>query len=101
MERRIRAPPALPVGVVLPAGRAELVRAHDLGADAVLVLLGDRVIDAGAAATLESHDRGTEAGCEHPPGQPTGGVAHGGVERLGLAGAEAIQRDGEVVNTCL
>src|SRR5918994_4451930 len=37
VERRGWGPPALPVRVVLPAGRAELVGAHDLGADAVTV----------------------------------------------------------------
>jgi hypothetical protein len=39
----------LPVGVVLPARWAELARAHDLGADARIVLLGERVVDAGGA----------------------------------------------------
>src|SRR5680860_1736560 len=37
VERGVRAPPALPVRVVLPAGRAELVGAHDFSADAVTV----------------------------------------------------------------
>ena len=80
VERRVRAPPPLPVGVVLPARRAELARAHDLGADARLVLLGERVVDAGAAARRR-HDRGAEAGGEHPLVQPVAGVTEGRLER--------------------
>src|SRR5215203_7089238 len=41
VERRVGTPPALPVRVLVPAGRAELVRAHDLGADPGDVLLGE------------------------------------------------------------
>ena len=90
VERGVRAPPPRPIGVVLPARRAELARAHDLGADARLVLLGDRVVDADGAARA-SHDPGAEAGGDHPLVQPMAGVAHGGVECLALAGGEAIQ----------
>jgi hypothetical protein len=57
---RVRAPPAFPVGVVPPAGRAELVGAHDLGADAVTVALSEGVVDSGGSARVP------EPGSEHP-----------------------------------
>src|SRR4028119_2308739 len=76
VEGRVGAPPPSPVGVVLPARRTELPRTHDLGADTRLVLLGERVIDAGGAA-LASQDRGTEAGGEQPLGPPAAGGTPG------------------------
>src|SRR5262249_15401279 len=76
---------------------AELARAHDLGADARLVLLGERVVDAAGAARAPE-DRGTEACGDHPLVQPMAGVTEGRVERQALAGPEAIQRNREVVN---
>src|SRR5262249_28971666 len=90
-------PPPLPVGVVLPARGPELARAHDLGADARLVLLGERVVGAGRAARA-SQDRGPEAGGDHPLVQPMAGVTEGRLERQALAGPETVQRYGEVVN---
>jgi hypothetical protein len=60
VERRVRTPPAPPVRVVVPAGRAELVGAHDLGADAVTVALREGVVDSGAPARVP------EPGTEHP-----------------------------------
>src|SRR5919107_4762879 len=99
VEGRVGAPPPSPVGVVLPARRTEFPRTHDLGADTRLVLLGERVIDAGGAA-LASQDPGTEAGGEQPLGQPPAGVTHGRVRALALTGGEAVQRDGEVVDPC-
>jgi hypothetical protein len=87
----------LPVGVVLPARRAELVRAHDLGPDARLALLGPRVVHAGAAAGA-AQDRRAEAGGEHPLHEPVPGVPERRVGGLALAGGEAVQRDGEVGN---
>src|SRR3954453_16711164 len=97
VKRWVRSPPALPVGVVLPARWAELARAHDLGADPRLVLLGERVVDAGGAPRA-SHDRGTEAGGDHPLVQPMAGVTEGRFECLTVASRETVQRDGEVVN---
>src|SRR5581483_10457687 len=41
VERRIGAPPALPVRVLVPTGRAELPGSHDLRADPRTVLLGE------------------------------------------------------------
>ena len=43
------APPALPVWFVVPARRAGLARAHDLGTDPVAVTLGERVVNSGAS----------------------------------------------------
>jgi hypothetical protein len=94
VERRVRAPPALPVRVVLPAGRAELVGAHDLGADAVTVALGEGVVDAGGSAGIP------EPGTEHPLVQPLARVAERGIGGLRLAGGESVERDGQVVNPC-
>src|SRR5919198_2505036 len=37
VERRVRAPPALPLWVLVPSGRAELPGTHDLGADPDIV----------------------------------------------------------------
>jgi hypothetical protein len=94
VERRVRAPPAIPVRVVLPAGRAELVGAHDLGADAVTVALGEGVVDAGGAAGIP------EPGTEHPLVQPLARVAERGIGGLRLAGGESVEGDGHVVDPC-
>jgi hypothetical protein len=99
VERRVGAPPALPVNVVLPAGRTELIRTHDLGADTSPPLLGKRVIGTGAATGASQH-RGTEPGGEHPLRQPSAGVTHGRVRALALTGAETVQRDEQVVYPC-
>src|SRR5215207_10177817 len=68
VERRVGTPGALPVRVLVPAGVAELAGAHDLGADARVVLLDEGVVDAAAAAGLPP------AGGEHPLVQPLPGV---------------------------
>ena len=52
VERRIVAPPSAPLRVVLPTRGAELAGAHDLRADAVLVTLGEGVVDAGSAGSV-------------------------------------------------
>ena len=94
VERRVRAPPALPVRVVLPAGRAELVGAHDLGADAVAVALGEGVVDAGGSARVP------EPGAEHPLVQTLARMAERCLGGLRLAGGEAVEGDGQVVDPC-
>ena len=76
---------------------AELVRTHDLGADPRTVLLGEGVVDAAAAAGLADH-LVPELGGEHPLVQPFAGVAERCVARLTVAGGEAVERDGEVVD---
>src|SRR4029077_1978332 len=57
MERRLLAPPALPL-LVGPrsALRAELVAPHDLHADARPPVAGEGVVDAGAPALPALHD---------------------------------------------
>jgi hypothetical protein len=90
VERRIRPPPALPVPVVLPAGRTELVGAHDLGADATTVLLGERVVDSTGSACAP------EPGSEQPLVQTLARMAERGIGRLRFAGGEAVERYGQV-----
>jgi hypothetical protein len=56
MERRLLAPPALPLLIgPRPALRAELVAPHDLDADARPPVAREGVVDAGAAALLALH----------------------------------------------
>src|SRR5688500_434895 len=92
VERRVGTPPALPLRILVPSGRAELPGTHDLGADPRTVLLGKDVVDAAATAGLP------KPGGEHPFVQPFAGVAERCVEALRLAGAEPVERDGEVVD---
>ena len=46
VERRVGTPPALPLRVLVPAGRAELPGTHDLGADPRIVQPQEGVVDA-------------------------------------------------------
>ncbi len=78
-------------------GVAELPGAHDLGADPGSELLREGVVDAAAAAGLADH-LVPPAGGEHPFVQPLAGVAEVCVAALTFAGAEAVERDGEVVD---
>src|SRR5262245_15462685 len=94
VEWRVRAPPALPVRVVLPAGRAELVGTHDLGADAVTVALGEGVVDSGGSGRVP------KPGSEHPLVQTLARVAERCISGLRLAGGEAVEGDGQVVDPC-
>ena len=94
VEWRVRAPPALPVRVVLPAGRAELVGAHDLCADAVVVTLGEGVVDSGGST------RSPEPGAEHPLVQTLTRMAERCLGGLRLACGEAVEGDGKVVDPC-
>src|SRR5215212_12213621 len=50
VERRVGTPPALPLRVLVPSGRAEIVRTHDLGADPRSEQPQEGVVDAAAAA---------------------------------------------------
>src|SRR3546814_4945081 len=61
MERRIRPPPALPVRIVLPARRTELVGAHDLGADPGFMTGREGMVGADGPGGLRP-----EPGGEHP-----------------------------------
>ena len=90
-------PPALPVRVLVPSGGAELPGTHDLGADPGAVLPREGVVEAAGAAGLADHLVPPPRG-EHPFVQPLAGVAERCVEALRFAGAEAVERDREVVD---
>src|SRR5581483_6361865 len=90
VERRIGAPPALPVRVLVPTGRAELPGSHDLRADPRTVLLGEGVVDAAVPAGLAGN-LAPEPGGEHPLVQPLAGVAEGFLEALPFFFAKALQ----------
>src|SRR3954451_7273943 len=86
VERRVGAPPSLPVRVLVPSGVAELAGTHDLGADTGVVQPQEGVVDAAAPAGLADH-LAPPAGGEHPLVQPLAGVAERCVEALRLTGA--------------
>src|SRR5262249_31929173 len=94
VEGRVRTPPALPVGILLPAGWAELVGAHDLRADPEVELLQERVVAAAGAAGL-ALEPAPPSGRRHPFVKPLARVAERRLPALALAGAEAVERDGE------
>src|ERR671925_579164 len=94
VERRVGAPPALPLRVLVPSGRAELPGTHDLGADPRIVQPHEGVVDAAGSARLAEPLAPPPRG-EHPFVQPFAGVAERRVEALTFAGAEAVERDGE------
>ena len=89
VERRVGAPPALPLRVLVPSGRAELPGTHDLGADPRTVLMGEDVVDAAATTRLVEprHHRGGE----QPLVQPFAGMTERCVMAQTLAGAEAVE----------
>jgi hypothetical protein len=57
----------------------------------------ESVVDAAGAAGLVDH-LAPPPGGEHPFVQPLAGVAERCVEALRLAGAETVERDGEVLD---
>jgi hypothetical protein len=77
----------------MPSGVAPLPGTHDLRADPRTELLDEDVIDAAATAGPLP-----PLGSEHPLVQPVAGVTEMGVLALAFAGAETIERDGEVVD---
>ena len=81
----------------MPSGIAELVRTHDLDADPRSEPLREGVVDAAAATRLVRRLVPPPRG-EHPFVQPFAGVAERRVAALAFAGAEAVERDGEVVD---
>src|SRR5215217_3947540 len=85
VERRIGAPRALPLRVLVRSGVAELPGTHDLGADPRIVPLDEDVVDAAAPAGLPP------PGGEHPLVQPIAGVTEMCVVALPLTGAKAIE----------
>ena len=80
----------------MPSRVAELVRAHDLGADPRPVPLGEVVVDAAAEPCLAAP--APPARLEHPFVQPLPGVTEVQLGVLALTGAEAVEGDGEVVD---
>jgi hypothetical protein len=61
------------------------------------VLPGEGVVDAAATAGLADH-LAPPPGGEHPLVQPFAGMTERCVVALTLTGAEAVERDGEVVD---
>src|SRR3954453_8328445 len=98
VERRVGTPPALPLRVIVPSRGAELPGTHDLGADPRIVPSRKSVVDAEGPARLADH-LAPPPGGEHPFVQPLARVAERCVEALGLAGAETVELDGEVMDT--
>src|SRR5919197_5523626 len=97
VERRVGTPPALPLRVLVPSGVAELPSTHDLGADPGFVQPREGVVEAAGAAGLADHLAPPPSG-EHPFMQPFAGMAERCVAALRFAGAEAVERDREVVD---
>jgi DNA-binding NarL/FixJ family response regulator len=94
VEWWVGTPPTLPLRVLLPSGRAELVRTHDLGTDPDIVQPREGIVDAAGAAGLAG-PLVPPPGVEHPLVQPFASVAERCVEALTFAGAETVERDGE------
>jgi tetratricopeptide (TPR) repeat protein len=97
VERRVGTPPALPLRVLVPSGRAELPGTHDLGADPDREHLQEGVVDAAAAARL-TDPLGPGPGDEHPLVQPFAGVAERCLQALTFAGGEPVERDGDLLD---
>src|SRR5918994_1427111 len=88
VERRVGTPPALPLRVLVPSGRAELPGTHDLGADPGVVQPREGVVEAAVAAGLADH-LAPPPGREHPFVQSFAGVAERSLVALRFAAAEA------------
>src|SRR5207247_3276464 len=97
LERWVGTPPALPLHVLMQSWVAELPGTHDLGADPGIVQPREGVVEAAVAAGLADH-LAPPPGREHPFVQPFAGVAERCVVALRFAGAEAVERDREVVD---
>ena len=70
----------------------ELAAAHDLRADANVVLGGEGMIDTGRAARVSEH-RGPELSGEYPLVKAVTGVTHRRFEADAFAGPKPIERD--------
>src|SRR5215204_6296531 len=97
VKRRVGTPPALPLRVLVPSGETVFSCTHDLDADPRTVLPGEGLVDAAAPARLADH-LAPEPGGEHPLVEPFAGVTERCIAALTFAGAEAVERDGEVVD---
>src|SRR5262245_48361067 len=96
VERRVRAPPALPLRVVVPSGWAELPGPHDLGADPGSEQPQEGVVDAAPTAGLADPFM-PPPGVEHPLVQPFAGVTEWCLEALTLTGGETVEGDGDLL----
>ncbi len=90
VERRIGAPPALPLRVLVPAGVAELPGAHDSRADSRREQAHEGIVDAAASTRLAEHLPAAPGG-EHPLVQPLARVPERRVEALALTGDEPVE----------
>ena len=99
VEHGIIAPPPFPLLVDPRTSLGpELVAAHDLGTDACRPVAGECLIDAGASARSAVHL--LERASPHEPlDEASSGVPERLFEGLSLTGAEAVQGDGEVVDS--
>jgi hypothetical protein len=91
VERRVVAPPALPL-LVCPGAALmpELVTPHDLRTDTRSPLGGEGIVDAPSSTWLPLH--GAEGPRRKKPlVQPVAGVPEGGFKTLPFAGAETIE----------
>jgi hypothetical protein len=77
----------------MPSGVAELPGTHDLGADPTTELLREGIVNAAGPAGLAPPPGG-----KHPLVQLIAGVTEVCVVALTLTGAEAIERDREVLD---
>jgi hypothetical protein len=77
---------------------AELPGTHDLGADPRSEQAQEGVIDAAGPTRLAEHLAAPPAG-EHPLVQPFTSMTERCVEALTFAGGEAVERDGDELDT--
>ena len=87
------------VGILVPAGIPELAGAHDLRSDPGIVQSQECVVDPAAAARL-AHELAPPASGEHPLVKSFTGMAERRLAAQALAGAEAIEGDGEELDAC-
>ena len=94
VEWWIVTPPAFPLRILVPSGRAELPGPHDLGADPRTVEPQEGVVEAAAAARF-ADALAPPPGDEHPFVQPIAGVPERCLEAQAFAGPEPVKRDRE------
>jgi hypothetical protein len=92
VKGRIGAPPASPLGVLVPPRVAVFAGAHDLSADSGIVLADEDVVDA-AGATRLATPLMPPSRLEHPFVQSFAGVAERVIATESFPGSEAIERD--------
>jgi hypothetical protein len=80
--------------------RSELAPTHDLGTDAGAPAAGEGIVDPGSPTRIALRFIQAAEGArrEEPVVEPATGVPKGRLKALALAGAEAVERYGEVVD---